>query len=142
MLELTVVTGKKEGGGGASSIQCLMLNSINDTVWAMKMKIAHKVHKAWDVIETNVVDKYKNDMAIALLFQSISETLVLQIRELDTAKKVWEAIKPRHVGVERVKEARRQTLMAEFDRLKMKDSETIDAFSEKLSEIASKSAAL
>ncbi|KAG7543178.1 hypothetical protein ISN45_Aa07g031040 [Arabidopsis thaliana x Arabidopsis arenosa] len=88
MLELTVVTGKKEGGGGASSIQCLMLNSINDTVWAMKMKIAHKVHKAWDVIETNVVDKYKNDMAIALLFQSISETLVLQIRELDTAKKV------------------------------------------------------
>lgn len=33
-------------------------------------------------------------------------------------------------------------LMTEFDRLKMKDSESIDDFSGKLSELASKSAAL
>lgn len=112
MSELAVVTGKKDRGGGPSSMQCPMLNSINDTVWAMKMKITLKVHKAWDVIKTNVVDNYKKDMAIALLFQSIPETLVLQIGELDTAKKVWEAIKPRHVGAKRVKEARLQTLMA------------------------------
>ncbi|XP_013654467.2 uncharacterized protein LOC111214380 [Brassica napus] len=48
----------------------------------------------------------------------------------------------RHVGAERVKEARLQTLMSEFDRLVMKDAEKIDDFGGKLSEISSKSAAL
>ena len=81
-------------------------------------------------------------MAIALLFQSIPEALILQVGDLDTAKSVWDAIKARHVGAERVKEARLQTLMAEFDRLKMKDSDTIDTFSGKLSEISSKSSSL
>ena len=81
-------------------------------------------------------------MAIALLFQAIPEALVLQVGELDTAKKVWDAIRMRHIGAERVKEARLQTLMAEFDRLKMKDSENIDDFVGKLSEISSKSHAL
>lgn len=46
------------------------------------------------------------------------------------------------MGAERIKEARLQALMAEFDPLKMKDSETIDDFAGKLSEISSKSAAL
>ncbi|KAG7568081.1 Zinc finger CCHC-type [Arabidopsis thaliana x Arabidopsis arenosa] len=81
-------------------------------------------------------------MATALLFQSIHETLVLQVGEHDTSKKVWNAIKVRHLGAERVKEARLQTLMDEFDRLKMKDSENIDDFVGKLSEISSKSTAL
>ena len=66
----------------------------------------------------------------------------LQVGDIDTAKAVWDAIKARHVGAERVKEARLQTLMAEFDRLKMKDEDKIDTFVGKLSEISSKSASL
>ena len=46
------------------------------------------------------------------------------------------------MGAYRVREARLQTLMAEFDRLKMKDTDKIDDFVGKLSEISSKSAAL
>ena len=41
-----------------------------------------------------------------------------------------------------MKEARLRTLMAEFDRIKMEDGDTIDMFSGKLSEIVSKSASL
>ena len=41
-----------------------------------------------------------------------------------------------------MKEARLQTLTAEFNRLKMMESETIDSFAGKLSGIASKSTAL
>ncbi|XP_024004022.1 uncharacterized protein PHLOEM PROTEIN 2-LIKE A7-like [Eutrema salsugineum] len=51
-------------------------------------------------------------------------------------------VKTRYVGAERVREARLQTLMTDFDRMKMKESEKIDDFSGKLSEISSKSAAL
>ncbi|KAG7538693.1 Zinc finger CCHC-type superfamily [Arabidopsis suecica] len=144
MGDIIPATGKTKDGGGSSSIKCPMLNSTNYTVWAIRMRSALKVHKAWDVITatTGDIDVEKNDIATALLFQSIPEALVLQIGELDTAKKVWESIKTRHVGAERVKDARLQTLMAEFDRLKMKDSETIDDFAGKISEISSKSAAL
>ncbi|KAL1189088.1 Retrovirus-related Pol polyprotein from transposon TNT 1-94 [Cardamine amara subsp. amara] len=144
MGDLVVSTGKPKEGG-PSSIQCPMLNTTNYTVWAMRMKITLKVHKVWDIIETDSVEpdaNEKNNMAIAWLFQSIPETLILQVGELDTSNKVWTAIKARHVGAERVKEARLQTLMSEFDRLKMKDTETIDEFVGKLSEILSKSAAL
>lgn len=41
-----------------------------------------------------------------------------------------------------MREARLQTLMTEFNRLKMKDADTIDVFVGKLSEITSKSASL
>ncbi|XP_024009440.1 uncharacterized protein LOC112084523 [Eutrema salsugineum] len=125
-----------------SSIHCPMLNSTNYTVWAMQMRVLLRVHKVWETVETEAADGEKNNVAMALIFHSVPETLILQVGKLDTAKKVWDAIKSRHVGAERVREARLQTLMAEFDKLKMKNSETIDDFSGKLSEICSRSAAL
>ena len=125
-----------------SSVKFPMLTSSNYTVWSMRMKIALKVCKVWETIDPGNKDEEKNNMAIAFLFQSIPEALILQVGDIDTAKGVWEAIKTRYVGAERVKEARLQTLMAEFDRLKMKDEDTIDTFVGKLSEISSKSASL
>ncbi|XP_056864172.1 uncharacterized protein LOC130511279 [Raphanus sativus] len=108
--------------GGPPAVKFPMLTSSNYTVWSMKMKIALKVSEVWEVIDPGTKDEKKNNMAIAYLFQSVPEALVLQI--------------------ERVREARLQTLMAEFDRTKMKDGDTIDVFVGKLSEITSKAAAL
>ena len=142
MSDLVPATVKVKGGGASSSIQCPMLTSTNYTVWAMRMRIALKVHKVWEAIEEDATTGEKNDMAVALLFQSIPEALVLQVGEFETAKQVWEAIKTRHIGAERVKEARLQTLMNDFDWLKMKDTESIDDFGGKLSKLATKSASL
>lgn len=142
MTDGAIVPVKSKEGGGPSSIICPMLTPTNYTVWAMRMKVALKVQKVWEVIESESADGDKSNMAMTLLFQSIPETLVLQVGELDTAKKVCEAIRTRHVGAERVKDARLQTLMSEFKKLKMKDSDKIDDFVAKLSEISSKSAAL
>lgn len=127
---------------GRSTIKFPMLSSSNYMVWAMRMKIALKVNKVWKTIEPGSKAEDKNNLAIALLFQSIPEALTLQVGDLDTAKAIWDEIKARHIGSKRVREARLQTLMAEFDRLKMKDGETIDTFVGKLSEITSKSASL
>jgi hypothetical protein len=52
------------------------------------------------------------------------------------------SIKTCHQGADRVKEARVQTLITEYDGLKTKDQETIDDFASKLSGLASKSASL
>ncbi|XP_013694775.2 uncharacterized protein LOC106398815 [Brassica napus] len=139
MGDLVMTTTKKDGG---SSIKCPMLTATNYTVWAIRMKMLLRVHKVWEAVESESTEGDKNDLVTALLFQSIPETLILQVGALETAKKVWDAIKTRHVGADRVREARLQTLMTEFERLKMKETDKIDDFVGKLTEISSKSAAL
>lgn len=141
MDDIVAVTNNTKGGN-STNIQCPLLTDTNYTVWTMRMKAALKVHKAWEAIEPGDNAGDKDDLARALLFQSIPETLILQVGNLETAKEIWEAIKTRHVGADRVKEARLQTLMAEFTRMKMKESDTVDSFAGKLSELSSKSAAL
>ena len=125
-----------------TSIHCPMLNASNYTVWAMRMKVMLRIHKVWETIEPGSKESDKNDIAIGLLFQSIPEALILQVGEQDSPKGIWDAIKTRYLGADRVKEARLQTLMSEFERIKMKDSDTLDSFAGKLSELASKSASL
>ncbi|XP_076922610.1 uncharacterized protein LOC143584436 [Bidens hawaiensis] len=127
---------------GPSSVQYPMLTTMNYTVWAMRMKVVLRVHKVWDTINSGVPDEDKNDMAMALLFQSIPKTLIMQIGDQETAKAMWDSIKTRHLGAERVREARLQTLSMEFDNMKMNESDSIDNFAGKLSSFASKSAAL
>ena len=78
-----------------------------------------RVHEVWDTIEPGSDDQKKNDVAIALLFQSIPETLILQVGEQTASKDIWNAIKSLHLGADRVREVRLQTLMTEFDRLKI-----------------------
>ena len=66
MGDLVVAAWKPKEGG--SSIKCPILNTTNYTVWAMRMKILLKVHKVWEIIEMEVEDDKKNNMAMALLF--------------------------------------------------------------------------
>ena len=106
------------------------------------MKVLLRVHKVWEAIEPGSSEDDKNDIATALLFQSIPENLILQVGEVGSPKEIWGAIKSRNLGAYRVREARLQTLMNEFERLRMHDSDSIDIFSEKLSKLASKAASL
>ncbi|MFS7938146.1 hypothetical protein Hanom_Chr05g00436001 [Helianthus anomalus] len=108
------------------SLPCPMLTDTNYTVWAMKMKVIFKVYKVWDVIDPGTtIDTHKDSIAIALLFQGLPKELVLQIGNNDSAKEMREAVKSRNQGADRVKEARLQTLMSEFEGLKMKEPSTI-----------------
>ncbi|XP_076883685.1 uncharacterized protein LOC143532543 [Bidens hawaiensis] len=113
---------------GPSSVQCPMLTTTNYNVWAMRMKVVLRVHKVWDTINSGVPDEEKNDMSMALLFQSIPETVIMQIGDQETAKAMWDSIKTRLFGAERVREARLQTLSMEFDNMKMNESDSIDNF--------------
>ncbi|XP_010484986.1 PREDICTED: uncharacterized protein LOC104763293 [Camelina sativa] len=127
---------------GSPSIQCPMLTSTNYTVWSMRMKITLRVSEVWDTIEPGSADVKMNDVVNALLFQSIPETLILQIGEQNSTKNLWEAIKSRHQGADRVKEARLQTLKAELDQVTMGDSESVDEYAGKMSGLAAQSASL
>ncbi|KAD4585100.1 hypothetical protein E3N88_22701 [Mikania micrantha] len=108
------------------SIQCPVLSSTNYTVWAMRMRVIFNVHGVWEMIEPGTnLDARKNNIAIALLFQAMSEEQILQIGNLQTAKEMWGVLKNHHLGADRIREARLQTLMREFENLKMKDQEQV-----------------
>ncbi|GJZ41561.1 pol polyprotein, partial [Tanacetum coccineum] len=115
------------------TFQCLILTSTNYTIWSMRMEVLLGIHRVWDVVDPGLVDAKKNNIMKGLLFQSIPKDLVLQIGNLKTGKEMWEAIKTRNLGVDRVKEARLQTLITEFENLKMADNDSIDAYAAKLS---------
>lgn len=128
--------------GVPGDVVCPMLTTSNYTVWAMRMKVLLLVHKVWETIEPGTDEEEKNDLATALLFQPIPETLILQVGDLGSPKEIWDAIQSRNLGAERVKSARLQTLMNEFDCLMMDDSNTIDTFSRRISELVSKATSL
>ncbi|KAJ0826322.1 hypothetical protein HanRHA438_Chr17g0813011 [Helianthus annuus] len=88
------------------SFQCPMLTSTNYTIWSIRMEVIFGIHGVWDVIDPGSDDAKKNNVAKALLFQSIPEEQILQIENLKSAKEMWEAIQSRNLGAERVKEAR------------------------------------
>nr|GEW01425.1 hypothetical protein [Tanacetum cinerariifolium] len=125
----------------ALTFQCPILTSTNYTIWRMRMEVLFGIHGVWGVVDPCLDDAKKNNI-VKGLFQSIPEDLVLQIRNLKTGKETWEAIKTRNLWADRVKEARFQTLITDFENLKMSDNDSIDAYAPKLSGIASKSATL
>ncbi|GKC63041.1 zinc finger, CCHC-type containing protein [Tanacetum coccineum] len=79
---------------------------------------------------------------MAFLYQALPEEQLLQITKHKTAKAIWDALKTRHIGEERVQQARLQTLKSEFEMLHMKEDETIDTFTAKLTTIVNKTASL
>nr|GEW44240.1 uncharacterized protein [Tanacetum cinerariifolium]GEW57648.1 uncharacterized protein [Tanacetum cinerariifolium] len=124
------------------TFQCSILKSTNYTIWRMCMEVILRIHGVWDVVDSGSDDAKKNNIVKGLLFQSILKDLVLQIGNQKTRKEIWGAIKTCNLGADRVKEARLQTLITEFENLKMSDNDTIDAYAAKLSGNASKSATL
>ncbi|GJZ81673.1 hypothetical protein Tco_0646667 [Tanacetum coccineum] len=99
----------------------------------------------WEMIEPNEktqADNKKDKTAIAFLYQALPEEQQLQITKHKTAKAIWDALKTRHIGEERVQQARLQTLKSEFELLHMKEDETIDTFTTKLTTLVNKAASL
>ncbi|XP_076883121.1 uncharacterized protein LOC143531786 [Bidens hawaiensis] len=58
------------------------------------------------------------------------------------AKQVWDGLKTRYLGVDRVRTARLATLRRELKGLRMKEGESVDNFATKLTELASKARSL
>nr|GEZ74444.1 zinc finger, CCHC-type [Tanacetum cinerariifolium] len=105
------------------------------------MQIILEANGLWKIIEPNdktVEDNRKDNTAIAFLYQALPEEQLLQITKHETANEIWTALKTKHVGEERVQQARLQTPKSEFELLHMKEDETIDTFTAKLTTFANK----
>ncbi|GJW63466.1 zinc finger, CCHC-type containing protein [Tanacetum coccineum] len=136
------MTGKKNKEiGSATSFQCPMLNNSNFNIWAIRMQVILEANDLWEVVEpqpTTQIDNKADKTAIAFIFQALPEDQILQVAKHKSARTVWDALKTRHVGENRVQQAKQQTLKAEFEALQMKENESVDSFISKISSITSR----
>ncbi|CAN6353490.1 unnamed protein product [Urochloa humidicola] len=114
-----------------------MLTRTNYAAWAMRMKFLLRANGAWGAVDrakkptTEAVDEVQDQLALSLISQSVDDDTLLRVSEKETAYDVWEALRSMHVGVERVREARVQSLRADLDNLKMSNTESVDDFAGK-----------
>ncbi|GJR24724.1 zinc finger, CCHC-type containing protein [Tanacetum coccineum] len=106
--------------------QCPVLNNTNYTLWALRMKKILMANGVWDLIEGMSTSK-ETDIKIdsstsAYLFQGLPEDLQI------------------FIGTEDVQQAHSQQLKSEFERLMMKEDESIDSFAGKMMGIITKAA--
>nr|GEU67252.1 hypothetical protein [Tanacetum cinerariifolium] len=136
---------KEVGTMSTPQFQCPILIPSNYSLWAIRTQIIFEANGLWEIIEPNEkteADNKKDKNAIAFLYQALPEEQLLQITKYKTVKAIWEALKTRHLEEERVQQARLQTLKSDFEMLQMKEDETIDAFTTKLTTLVNKASSL
>nr|GEX05535.1 putative zinc finger, CCHC-type [Tanacetum cinerariifolium] len=131
---------------GSMSYQVPVLTATNYPVWAIKVKSVMDAYGLWGTVEPRALDEEpdakKSKQALSFLFQAIPEDMVLQMASYTDPKQVWDGLKTRFLGVERVRTARLTTLKRELESLRMKEGESVDDFASKLSGLASKARSL
>jgi hypothetical protein len=75
------------------------------------------------------------------MFQSIDRTIMETILVKDTAKDIWDSMRRKYSGSNKVKRAQWQALRREFEILAMKEGESIDDYFSRTLAIANKMSA-
>jgi hypothetical protein len=89
-------------------------------------------------IKSHKERKTKKSKAKACLFAAVSTTIFTRIMSLQSAKDVWDYLKKEYAGDERIRGMQSLNLIREFELQRMKDSETIKEYSDKLMGIANR----
>ena len=122
-----------------------VLSPASYTAWAIKVEAildAQGLREAVAPAADAEVDVRKNKTARAQLLQALPEDILMQVSMKKTAKEVWESLKTRFVGANRVKTAHLATLKGGFDKLCMVEGDALDDYAGKISGMAAKFAGL
>ena len=126
-------------------MQCPVLTGDNYTVWAIKAQAILDAHPLWEAVapaNDAAVNAKKCKTARALLLSGLPKDVLLQVAAKPTTREVWDSLKVRFVGADRVRAARLASLRGEFDRLRMADGEDLDSFAGKLGAMTARYAGL
>ena len=122
--------------------------------WAMLMENLLRSKEWWDLIETGftrpesdaiLTEAQKTELAEKTvkdhkvknyLFASIDKTILKTILKKETSKELWDSMKRKFQGNERVQSAQLQRLRRSFEILEMKMGETITTYFARVMEVA------
>ena len=68
----------------------------------------------------------KDNKALRLLQQGLSESIFLKVSSAEYSKKAWDTLETCYQGVTKVKNVKLQNLRRDFENLKMKENQTFD----------------
>ena len=74
---------------------------------------------------------------MSAIYSVIPNDVARHVSGKNTAAEAWEVIKELHQGHSRVREARLQSLLRDYESLKMDESESVDKFATRVVEITS-----
>lgn len=124
--------------------------------WSMLMENFLRSKEYWSLIETGVPTvadgaqptaaeckaieeaKLKDLKVKNYLFQAIDRTIIETILNKETSKNIWDSMKQKYQGTNKVKRAQLQALRREFEILQMKGGETVDQYFSRTLTIANK----
>ena len=123
------------------ALQCPKLTEPNYTTWAIMMETIMKAYGIWETIvakEGEAINEKKENTSKAIIFQTLSQDVLMQVAQYSTSKEVWDSIKVKYLGANLVQKARLQTLRSELETSRMKANEKVSDFGGKLSGIKAK----
>eukprot|EP00268_Persea_americana_P007560 TRINITY_DN12834_c0_g1_i6.p2 TRINITY_DN12834_c0_g1~~TRINITY_DN12834_c0_g1_i6.p2 ORF type:complete len:298 (+),score=63.45 TRINITY_DN12834_c0_g1_i6:1502-2395(+) len=118
----------------------------NYNQWSIQMKVLYGSQDLWDIIETGFEEpadtsaltqqqlnelkenRKKDKKALFFIFQAVDEAVFERISSATSAKQAWDTLHTSYKGEDKVKMVRLQTLICEFDFLRMKESESVGDF--------------
>ncbi|KAL0415733.1 UNVERIFIED_CONTAM: hypothetical protein Slati_3405200 [Sesamum latifolium] len=145
-----------EATSSFSSITPPVFDGNNYQVWTVRMEAYMEALDIWEAVEedyeipvlpenpTMAQIKYqkekktKKSKAKVCLFASVSSTLFTRIMTLKSAYEIWNYLKSEYEGDERIKGMRVLNLIREFELQRMKESESIKEYSDRLLNVANR----
>ncbi|TXG68564.1 hypothetical protein EZV62_003499 [Acer yangbiense] len=139
--------------GSSTAIPVPRFSGESYQIWVVKMRSYLKSFGLWEFVDQDKQipllranptiaqikqheeEKMKKEKAVACLHSALTDAVFTSIMHLETAKEIWDELKGRYEGSERVRSIKLLTLKREFEILKMKESESVKDYSSKLSEL-------
>jgi hypothetical protein len=128
----------------------------NYHIWAARMEAYLEANDLWEAVEEDYEVfplpnnptmaqirnhkemKTRKSKARASLFAAVSEEIFTRIMTIKSAFEIWNFLKNEYEGDERIRGMQALNLIREFEMQKMKESETIKEYANKLISIANK----
>ncbi|KAI3509130.1 hypothetical protein L1887_24156 [Cichorium endivia] len=126
------------------------LNGSNYYHWNIQMKVLFESQDLWEIIENGISEpttqtpqtqqetnriaelKKKDRKALLLIYQCVEDVIFERISTSTTSKDAWDTLYKTYRGDDKVKIVKLQTLRCEFDNIKMRESEIIEEYYNRL----------
>lgn len=126
--------------------------------WSKNVMVLLKSLEIWNVVEDGYVEpenegaltqpqrnalrenRKKDSKALFYIYQTIDMSVYERIAQAGTSKEAWDIIHAAYKGKEKVKMVRLQTLRSEFEKLEMKETESIREYFTRVNSVVNKMA--
>ncbi|XP_047252283.1 uncharacterized protein LOC124887135 [Capsicum annuum] len=144
------------GDANFSSMEPPTFDGESYQIWAVRIRICLQALDLWEAVEAKYeiaplpdnpttvqikTHKEKNtrkSKEMACLFTVVSSNIFTRIMYLESAKEVWDSLKTEYEGDKRIRGIQVLNLVCEFELQRIKESETIKEYSDRLLNLANR----